>query len=149
MSEDLKTRILKGSAFAYHSICIENYVDLICRNCQELVKFSHFLFQCFCLNLNLTISFISEDLEIKCVAVSSILPPGENDMYDGMPELEEYDDVVVDLLIVDGLLQTSYESMSKQKKLRTMIDTLGQPTIFATHSFDDTHCLITLLRAHS
>ena len=78
-----------------------------------------------------------------------MLPPGENDLYDGMPELEDYDDVVADLLMVDCLPQTSYESMSKQKKLRSMIDTLGQPTIFATHSFDDTHCLITLLRAHS
>jgi len=55
--------------------------------------------------LNLTISFISEDLEIKCVAVSSILPPGGNDMCDGMPELEEYDDIVADLLMVDGLPQ--------------------------------------------
>ncbi len=63
-------------------------------------------------------------------------------MYDGMPELEDYDDVVADLLMVDGLPQISYESMSKQKKLRSMIDTLGQPTIFAIHSFDDTHCLI-------
>ena len=63
-------------------------------------------------------------------------------MYDGMPELEDYDDVVADLLMVDGLPQISYESMSKQKKLRSMIDTLGQPTFFATHSFDDTHCLI-------
>ena len=55
--------------------------------------------------MNLTISFISEDLEIECVAVSSILPPGENDMYDGVPELEDYDDVVADLLMVDGLPQ--------------------------------------------
>jgi len=56
-------------------------------------------------------------------------------MYDGMPELEEYDDVVADLLMVDGLLQTSYESMSKQKKLRSMIDTLCQPIMFANTFF--------------
>ena len=29
---------------------------------------------------------------------------------------------------------------SKQKELLAMIDTLGQPTMFATHSFADTHC---------
>ena len=55
--------------------------------------------------MNLTISFISEDLEIKCVAVSSILPPGKIDTYDGMPELEDYDDFVADLLMVDSLPQ--------------------------------------------
>jgi len=50
---------------------------------------------------------MSEDLKTRIlkVAVSSILPPGENYMYDGMPELEEYDDLVADLLMVDGLPQ--------------------------------------------
>ena len=38
---------------------------------------------------------------MECIAVSSILPPGENDMYDGMSELEDYDDVVADLLMVN------------------------------------------------
>ena len=48
--------------------------------------------------MNLTISFISEDLVIECVAASYVLPPGDNDMYDDMPELEDYVDVVADLL---------------------------------------------------
>jgi hypothetical protein len=43
---------------------------------------------------------ISADLDMECVAVSSILPPGDNNMYDGMPELVDYDDVVADLLMV-------------------------------------------------
>ena len=40
-------------------------------------------------------------------------------------------------------------SMSKQKKLRTMIDTLGQPTMFSTHYFDNTHCLINIASSSS
>ena len=40
-------------------------------------------------------------------------------------------------------------SMSKQKKIRSMIDTLGQPTMFVTHSFDDTHCLINIASSSS
>ena len=55
--------------------------------------------------MNLTISFISDDLETKCVVVSSVLQPVDNDMNDDMPELEDYDDVVADLLMVDGLPQ--------------------------------------------
>ena len=51
--------------------------------------------------MNLTISFISEDLVIECVAASYVLPPGDNDMYDDMPELEDYVDVVADLLMVN------------------------------------------------
>jgi len=51
--------------------------------------------------LNLTISFISVDLVIECVAVSYVLSPGDNDMHDGMPELEDYVDVVADLLMVN------------------------------------------------
>jgi hypothetical protein len=51
--------------------------------------------------LNLTISFISEDLVIKCVAASYVLPPGDNDMCDDMPELEDNVDVVADLLMVN------------------------------------------------
>ena len=38
---------------------------------------------------------------MECVAVSSILPPCENNMYDGMPELDDYDDVVADLFMVN------------------------------------------------
>ena len=53
--------------------------------------------------MNLTISFISEDLVIECVAASYVLPPGDNDMYDDMPELEDYVDVVADLLMVNPL----------------------------------------------
>ena len=33
------------------------------------------------------ISFISYYLETESVADSSILPPGENDMYNGMPDV--------------------------------------------------------------
>ena len=33
-------------------------------------------------------------------AASYVLPPGDNDMYDDMPELEDYVDVVADLLMV-------------------------------------------------
>ena len=51
--------------------------------------------------MNLTISFISEDLVIECVAASYVLPPGDNDMYDDMPELEDNVDVVADLLMVN------------------------------------------------
>ena len=51
--------------------------------------------------MNLTISFISEDLVIECVAASYVLPPGDNNMYDDMPELEDYVDVVADLLMVN------------------------------------------------
>ena len=51
--------------------------------------------------MNLTIYFISEDLVIECVAASYVLPPGDNDMYDDMPELEDYVDVVADLLMVN------------------------------------------------
>ena len=86
------------------SICIENIVDLIIVDLPILPRAgnSHFLFKCCCFNLNLSISFISEDLDKECVAVSSFLPPGENEMYDGMPELLDYDDdVVADLLMVN------------------------------------------------
>ena len=86
-----------------HSICIENIVDLIIVDLPILPRAdnSHFLFQsCYCFNLNLTISLISDDLDKECDAVSSFLPPGENVMYDGMPELVDYDDVVADLLMV-------------------------------------------------
>jgi len=51
--------------------------------------------------LNLTISFISVDLVIECVAVSYVLSPGDNNMHDGMPELEDYVDVVADLLMAN------------------------------------------------
>jgi hypothetical protein len=34
-----------------------------------------------------------------------VLLPGEDDMDDGMPELEDYDDVVANILVVDGLPQ--------------------------------------------
>ena len=39
---------------------------------------------------------------MECVEVSSILQPGENDMNDDMPELEDYDDVVAYLFMVYG-----------------------------------------------
>jgi len=29
------------------------------------------------------------------------MPPGENGMFDGMPELSDYDDVVADLMVVN------------------------------------------------
>ena len=53
------------------------------------------------LQFELNIFFILEDLETNC----SGLLPGEDDMDDGMPELEDYDDVVVNILMVDGLPQ--------------------------------------------
>ena len=45
--------------------------------------------------------YISADLVIECVAVSYVLSPGDNNMHDGMPELEDYVDVVADLLMVN------------------------------------------------
>ncbi len=51
--------------------------------------------------MNLTISFIPEDLVIECVAASYVLPPGDNDMYDDMPVLEDNVGVVADLLMVN------------------------------------------------
>ena len=44
------------------------------------------------LQFELNIFFILEDLETNC----SVLLPGEDDMDDGMPELEDYDDFVAD-----------------------------------------------------
>ena len=41
------------------------------------------------------------DRETKC----SVLLPGENVMNDGMPDLDDYDDVVANILVVDGLPQ--------------------------------------------
>ena len=90
---------MRGSAFASHSICIENFVDLMIVDLPKLPragKIFSLSLSCCCFNLNLTISFISEDLQIEFVAVFSMLPPDENDMYDGMPELEDYDDFVAD-----------------------------------------------------
>ena len=52
------------------------------------------------LQFELNIFFILEDLETNC----SVLLPGEDDMDDGMPELEDYDDVVANILMVNGLL---------------------------------------------
>ena len=65
------------------------------------IFFLTFFFNVVVSILNLTISFISEDLVIECVAVSYVLPQGDNDMYDDMPELEDYVDVVADLLMVN------------------------------------------------
>ena len=54
--------------------------------CQELVNHFSLSFSKLVLQFELKIFFILEDLETNC----SVLLPGEDDMDDGMPELEDY-----------------------------------------------------------
>ena len=61
--------------------------------------------------------FYSEDLIIECVAVSYVLPPGDNDNYDGMSELEDYVDVVADLLMVNKA-KAEHGALSKCTRAR-------------------------------
>jgi hypothetical protein len=65
-----------------------------------LVNHFSLSFSMMVLQFYLNIFFILEDLETNC----SVLLPGEDDMDDGMPELEDYDDVVANILMDDGLL---------------------------------------------
>ena len=64
---------------------------------KSLLSFS---FSKLVLQFELNIFFILEDIETNC----SVMLPGEDDMDDGMPELEDYDDVVANILMVNGLL---------------------------------------------
>ena len=52
---------------------------MIGETCQELVNYFSLSFSMLVLRFELCIFFILDDLETKCVAVSSVLPPGEND----------------------------------------------------------------------
>ena len=65
---------------------------MIRETCQELVNHLSLSFSMMLLQFYLNIFFILEDLETDC----SVLLPGEDDMDDGMPELEDYDDFVAD-----------------------------------------------------
>ena len=71
-------RILKRSAFASHSFCIENIVGLIILDLPiKLPKAGKVYLSIFfntCVS-TWTLNNISADLELECVAVSSILPP--------------------------------------------------------------------------
>ena len=73
-------RILKRSAFASHSFCIENIVDLITLDLPiKLPKAGKVYLSIFsALLFLLELNNISADLELECVAVSSFLPPVEN-----------------------------------------------------------------------
>ncbi len=59
---------------------------MIRETCQELVNHFSLSFSMLVLQFELTL-------------------PGENVMNDGMPGLEDYDDVVTNILVVDGLPQ--------------------------------------------
>ena len=63
--------------------------------CQELVNHISLSFSVLVLQFELNILLILVDRETKC----SVLLPGENVMNDGMPDLEDYDDVVANILL--------------------------------------------------
>ena len=53
---------------------------MIQETCQELVNHFSLSFSKLVFQFELNIFLFLEDLETKCVAVSSVMPPGENDL---------------------------------------------------------------------